>query len=84
MAPRLAVVQGGLSQHKETEQFLMSQPDVLDASVWMNEGRLMAHVTLAEGSQWTERLLRVACAKALGLEHTPSEFVLFGTRLKVA
>lgn len=84
MALNLAVVGTEYRTNKATEQFLLAQPDVLDASVWMNDGLLMAHVTLSEGSQWTEKALRVACARALGMENTPSEVVLLGARLKVA
>lgn len=84
MALHLAVVRGGNVHTKVTENFLLSQPDVIDASVWMNEGQLMAHVTLAEGSRWTASSLRTTCAKELGLEYTPSEVVLFGARMRVA
>jgi hypothetical protein len=67
-----------------TEEFLLNQPDVLDASVWMSDGRLMSHVTLSDGSAWTERSLRIACAREIGLEYTPSEIVLMGARIRVA
>ena len=86
MKPRLALVQGGLSLNtvRDTERFLLNQPEVLDASVWRAEGRLMAHVTLFEGSAWTEQSLRSTCAQALGLEYTPSEVILMNARLRVA
>ena len=84
MALHLAVVRGGNNHTKVTENFLLTQVDVLDASVWMNDGQLMAHVTLTEGSRWTAGSLRTTCAKELGLEFTPSEVVLFGARMRVA
>ena len=84
MAPHLTVVRGGNRHTKVTEEFLLNQPDVLDASVWMSDGQLKSHVTLAEGSGWTERTLRVACAREIGLEFTPSEIVLMGARIRVA
>ena len=84
MTPQLAVVRGGNRFTKVTEEFLLNQPDVLDASVWMSDGRLMSHVTLSDSSAWTERALRVACAREIGLEYTPSEIVLMGARIRVA
>lgn len=61
---------------KRTEEFLLSQEGVVDASVWFERGRLRAHVTL-------ERLVRVdasdlanRCAVEVGEDHTPSDFVV--------
>lgn len=80
MTPFLAVVQGGIDRAKDTENFLLSQPDVIDASVWLEDGRLTAQVTLQEGSHWTEKLIKLACAKELGLASTPSDVLLMGAR----
>jgi hypothetical protein len=56
---------------KETESFLLTQEDVLDASVWLDSGRLRAHVTPAPGSHLDEKHLREACESNLGARKTP-------------
>jgi hypothetical protein len=58
---------------KLTENFLLMQPDVLDASVWMNDGRLHAHVTVHDETTLSSNALRLACAEELGLHLTPVE-----------
>ncbi len=83
MIPRLRVVEGGASM-KSTEEFLLTQPGVLDASCWKSDGQIFANVVLQEGCGWSERALKVACALELGLEFTPSEIQLRGARLRVA
>jgi hypothetical protein len=80
----LQVVRGGNAHTKTTERFLLNQPDVLDASVWMSEGYMMAHVTLSDGSKWTERALRLQCALALGLAATPREVIMRSARQRAA
>lgn len=82
MVPHLAVVEGGFT--KVTERFLLSQPGILDASVWYAGGTLQAHVTLDDNYGWTERTLKVACARELGLEHTPGTFTILLGRMRVA
>lgn len=79
----LQLIRGGNDRTKVTEMWLLSQADVLDASVWMEDGCMLAHVTLQEGSQWTERALRLRCALDLGMQQTPSEVVLMGTKSRV-
>lgn len=82
MISHFAVVEGGFP--KVTERFLLSQSDVVDASVWYSNGQLGAHVTLLEGSTWDERRLKVACARELGLEYTPSSFTILAARTRAA
>jgi hypothetical protein len=65
---------------KLTESLLISQPGVLDASVWLAEGRLMAHVTLSQHADWSERGLKVLCARELGLTQTPSQVMMLQAR----
>jgi hypothetical protein len=83
MTPKLAVVRGGNPNTKITEDFLLNLPDVLDASVWIHEDRLCGHVTLSEGSAWTERSLKGECARELGLQATPSEIMLIAARPRI-
>ncbi len=80
----LTLIRGGNKRTKVTENFLLSQPDVLDASVWVNDGQLLAHVTISAGSNWTSRALQAACTKELGAKATPTELVLFWARTKAA
>ena len=82
MTTPLQLIRGGNSRTKVTEMYLLSQPDVLDASVWMEEGCMLAHVTLNEGSKWTERSLRLRIALDLGMNQTPSEMVLMGAKTR--
>jgi hypothetical protein len=65
---------------KHTEQFLLNQEDVLDASVWFDGGELSAHVTLAPGATFDEIDLKHACETQLGYQQTPNQFVLVSAR----
>jgi hypothetical protein len=82
MIPALRLVQG--VDTRLTQDFLLNQPGILDASVWMSEGRLCAHVTLEDEAGWTQRELKSACAIELGLHQTPSEFVMRLAKLRAA
>lgn len=66
------------------EAFLLSQPGVLDASVWLDQGRLNAHVTLPDDSEWDAFGLKRLCAETLGIHRTPVRILLFGARRKAA
>lgn len=61
---------------KGVEEFLLSLPDVLDASVWISNGRLMAHVTVPQGAAVVPNSFRAACLNALGVHLTPEEVYL--------
>lgn len=67
---------------KVTEQYLLTQPDVVDASVWFEQGEMHAHVTLLDSALVTARDLRILCACELGLHHTPRDFVCLSARPK--
>ena len=69
---------------KVTENFLLSQQGVLDASVWYVEGVMHAHVTLSDVTEWSPQSLRLCCACELGLHHTPREFVVLNARVRAA
>ena len=72
------------SNPRATEAFLLTHPDVLDASVWMTDGRLLAHVTVHDDSALSPGALRLACAEELGLHLTPAEIVLMSARRRAA
>ncbi len=61
---------------KGVEGFLLSLPDVLDASVWISNGRLMAHVTVPQGASVVPNTFRAACLRELGVHLTPEEVYL--------
>ena len=63
-----------------TESFLLSHQGVLDASVWIRSGKMIAHVTMRDDSPWTPRELQAACAFELGLHQTPREFLVLSAR----
>lgn len=56
-----------------TEQFLLRQPDVVDATVWYTRGCLNAAVTLMDGARTEARALRALCRKFLGKNQAPAE-----------
>ena len=62
---------------KITEEFLLTQEDVLDASVWIDREGLRAHVTPVPGASLNELLLRGVCAAHIGHEQTPSQILMF-------
>ena len=69
---------------KVTEQYLLTQPDVVDASVWFEQGEMRAHVTLLDTSGLTPHELRLQCACELGVHLTPRHFVCLNGRPKAA
>lgn len=56
-----------------TEQFLLRQPEVLEASVWYTRGCLKAAVTLLDGARMEARALQAKCRKFLGKNQSPVE-----------
>lgn len=69
---------------KLTESFLLSQPDVVDASVWISDGELNAHVTVHDESFVSHRALQASCMDELGLHQTPRNILLVNARLRAA
>lgn len=61
---------------KLTEEFLLAQDDVLDASVWFDSEGMRAHVTPNPGSKIDPRDLKGVCAAVIGIAQTPKEIVL--------
>jgi hypothetical protein len=55
---------------KITEEFLMTQEGVVDASVWLDDGHFRAHATVHEGGASEQQLLR-ACVTVIGQRFTP-------------
>lgn len=56
-----------------TEQFLLRQPEIVEASVWYTRGCLKAAVTLIEGARMEARSLQNKCRKLLGKNQAPVE-----------
>lgn len=65
---------------KLTESYLLGRSDVLDASVWLSEGTLYAHVTTFDRGGVDRDTIRRACLEDLGLHQTPREVTLESTR----
>ena len=61
---------------KSVENFLMSLSYVVDASVWLSKGRMLAHVTVPRTESVTPNAVRAACLRELGLHLTPEEVYL--------
>lgn len=81
MRPHLAVVTG--IDPRVTEQFLLRQPAVIDASVWYHRGRLHAEVEVVEGSTTPASLLN-QCVAALGPNQAPKDITLVCARPRAA
>ena len=56
---------------KLTEQFLLSCPEVLDASVLWSDGALFAFVTVGEQEDITPIEIQGNCMDHIGLHQTP-------------
>jgi hypothetical protein len=69
---------------KQTENFLLTLPEVLDASVWFADQGLMAHVTVTGDKSITARKLQSECMHRLGLHQTPREVYLIWSNQLVA
>lgn len=82
MRPHLAVVTG--IDPNVTEKFLLSQPSVVDASVWYHRGKLHAKVSVVEDGQTTPERLMKQCALALGPYHSPKDITLVALRPRAA
>jgi hypothetical protein len=65
---------------KITEEFLLTQENVLDASVWLDQGALRAHVTPVPGVSLDELTLKGVCAAHIGDRQTPNDIVLIAPR----
>lgn len=61
---------------KNTESYLLSLPDVLDASVWVSQGDLHAHVTVGPNHAMNPEMIRAACLTDLGEQGTPKNVIL--------
>jgi hypothetical protein len=68
---------------KATERVLLHQPDVLDASVWLAKGRMMAHVTVGEDVEVSKKALQEACKAELGIQGMPNEILLIRSRRRL-
>lgn len=69
---------------KLTECFLLTQPDVVDASVWFSQGNLVAHVTVFDEADVNGRSLQALCMDELGVHQTPREIRLSMARPRAA
>jgi hypothetical protein len=67
---------------KTIEDFLLTQENVEDASVWIQGKIVHAHVTPAVGSHLSALSLREVCAAAIGTDQTPDDIILISTNAK--
>jgi hypothetical protein len=66
---------------KKTEEYLLDQPGVLDASVWWSRGEMYAQVTVLENHSVDPQGLQRACLETLGAHQTPRNLTLMIARL---
>jgi hypothetical protein len=69
---------------RKTEEFLLSQDDVIDASVWIEAGELSAYVTVTPDARTNPDKLRYACAAHIGENHVPQNVTLVCARPRAA
>lgn len=58
------------------ERFLMVQDGVVDARVWVQNGTVLARITVVEDVICDEGDLRTACERELGSSNTPAIIML--------
>ena len=61
---------------RRTENFLLSLDDVTNASVWLDSGKLCAHVSMLKDANWTESALKRSCYESIGFTQTPHSILL--------
>lgn len=83
MASSIPMIPKGVNP-KRTENFLLTLPDVVDASVWYGDEGLMAHVTVCGDQSLTSRRIQSECMNELGLHQTPREVFLIWANQLVA
>ena len=69
---------------RHTENFLLSQPEVLEASVWFQDGDLEAHVTVLDELAVPMRELQARCMNEIGLHQTPRNILMIQSRARAA
>ncbi len=67
-----------------TERCLQAQPDVVSARAWIEDDRLIALVTVLEGTGISRRQLQRACRLELGPRLTPVAFDIVQARRAAA
>jgi hypothetical protein len=65
---------------RRTEALLQGQEGVLDASVWVHDGDLAAHVTVRDDTDWTPRDLQAVCLENIGIHQTPRTVLMISAR----
>lgn len=69
---------------RTTERFLLSLPEVVDASVWVEDRGMLAHVTVSGDPSLTARRIQSECLHELGVHQTPREVYLIWANQLVA
>ncbi|HEY3783498.1 MAG TPA: hypothetical protein VGL56_20635 [Fimbriimonadaceae bacterium] len=67
-----------------TENFLRSLPEVVEAYAWIENGRLIAQVTVFDEIDLSPRALQVACKVELGQKYTPGYLTLIRAKKRAA
>lgn len=82
MRPHLAVVTG--IDPQLTRNFLLSQPAVIDATVWYQLGKLHAEVAVSDARSASPSELQNRCVAVLGALQAPKEIRLIRVRSSAA
>jgi hypothetical protein len=82
MHPHLSLVTG--IDPKLTEEFLASQTDIEEASVWYTRGRLKAQVQVHDEANIDAEQLILACETVLGELQAPLEIEIVRFRRRTA
>ncbi len=65
---------------RKVESFLLGLDDVADASVWLHQGNLCAHVCLHEANRFTEQEIIEQCKNALPSTMVPQNVTVSSIR----
>jgi|GEM_PF-4098261 len=60
-----------------TETCLRELDNITDASVWLDSGKIHAHVTVNEYSTWTVTSLKRQCYEKVGFTQIPHSILMF-------
>lgn len=69
---------------KATESFLLNQEGVIDASVWLNDGDLIANIVVHDDKRISADNLQRACLVELGERQTPKRVLVMTNRRRSA
>jgi hypothetical protein len=69
---------------KATESFLLDQEGVIDASVWLTGGKLVANIVVYDERMVSTEEIQRACSLELGAHQTPKQVMMMSNNRRSA